>query len=114
MQKLEQQRDFDSIVKSNQSFLLFKHSLTCPISREAFREFHQFTSSYPKFSAYYLTVQENRPLSNYIADFFSIKHESPQIFYVQDGKVKWHMSHWNIRREEIEKAIQNSGVPLIK
>ncbi|WAA11740.1 bacillithiol system redox-active protein YtxJ [Fervidibacillus halotolerans] len=106
MEKLEQPRDFDSILQNNQSFLLFKHSLTCPISNNAFLEFQQFTESNPEFSAYYLAVQESRPLSNYIADYFSIKHETPQIFYIHNGEVKWHASHWNIRKEEIDRVLQ--------
>lgn len=51
---------------SNDSFLLFKHSLTCPISAEAKEEFEKFLddSSLP---AYMIHIQDNRDLSNQVA-----------------------------------------------
>ena len=35
---------------------------------------------------YYLVVQEERKLSDYIAEKTNVKHESPQAFYFIDGE----------------------------
>ncbi|MBU6080258.1 MULTISPECIES: bacillithiol system redox-active protein YtxJ [Allobacillus] len=90
---------------SNDSFLLFKHSLTCPISAEAKEEFEKFLddSSLP---AYMIHIQDNRDLSNQVADQFEIKHESPQFFYVKDGAVNYHNSHWHIKYDTLKEVVK--------
>ncbi len=88
--------DFNQIVTTTKEFLLVKHSLTCPISTTAFEEYEKFVQGNPAIPTYYLFVQDDRPLSNYITETFSIKHESPQAIWFKDGKVVWNASHWNI------------------
>ena len=78
------------------TFAFFKHRVTCPISGRAFEEFETFVKQYEDIPAYYLQVQESRPLSNYIAEQYGIKHESPQAIIFKNGKVKWHASHSQI------------------
>jgi bacillithiol system protein YtxJ len=97
--------EFDNLVRSNAKFLLIKHSLTCPISGNAFDEYEDFTKDID-FPTYYLYVQEARPLSNYIAETFAVKHESPQALLFESGKVKWHASHWDITKSSLKKAIE--------
>lgn len=105
LKQIFEDRELQSIVDKEHSCLLFKHSLTCPISKGAFEQFTAFLKEHNELNGYYLTVQESRPLSNYIAEYYAIKHESPQIFYISGGEVKWHTSHRNITKEAIEKAI---------
>ncbi|UOY90350.1 bacillithiol system redox-active protein YtxJ [Bacillus glycinifermentans] len=83
------------------TFVFFKHSTTCPISRRAFEEFKAFADGHEDIPAYYLTVQESRPLSNYIAEQYGIKHESPQAIVFENGKVKWHASHSQITAQAL-------------
>jgi bacillithiol system protein YtxJ len=104
-QKLETVEQFEPIVQEVKHFLLLKHSLTCPISRAAFEEYEKFVEDHPEVAAYYLYVQEARPLSNYIAETFSIKHESPQALLFANGSVKWHTSHWSITYDELKRQI---------
>lgn len=98
--------EFENIVSTNDHFLLIKHSLTCPISGNAFDEYENFTKEV-EFPTYYLYVQEARPLSNYVAETFAVKHESPQALLFQNGKVKWHVSHWDITKSSLKQAIEN-------
>lgn len=105
LSKLEQMEELQSLLAKEESYLLFKHSLTCPISQAAFEQFNQYLEENKEIKGYYLTVQESRPLSNYIEDHFSIKHESPQIFYLKNGSVKWHTSHQNITKDAIKKEV---------
>jgi bacillithiol system protein YtxJ len=86
--------------------LLFKHSTTCPISAKAHDEFQSFMKE-SDISAAIVHVIEDRPVSNHIAEKFEIKHESPQIFLVENGVVKWHTSHWKITQSSIKEALTN-------
>lgn len=92
--------EFDKIA-GQESFVVFKASTTCNISQDAFREFEAFMSNNPNINSYYLYVQEARPLSNYIADKYGIKHESPQVLYIKGGRVIWNESHWRITEESL-------------
>ncbi|AWI13181.1 bacillithiol system redox-active protein YtxJ [Caldibacillus thermoamylovorans] len=104
LKQIYEESEFKSILEKESSFLLFKHSLTCPISRGAFDQFTAYLEEHNEINGYYLTVQDSRPLSNFIANHFAIKHESPQIFYIKSGEVQWHTSHGEITKETIEKV----------
>jgi bacillithiol system protein YtxJ len=84
--------------------LIFKHSTTCPISAKANEEFLAFVQSSDTPAAI-VHVIEDRPVSNQIAEEFGIKHESPQIFLLEDGEVRWNTSHWKITRDAIKEAV---------
>lgn len=99
--------DFQSILDKGILFLMFKHSLTCPISKEAYTEYQAYIKENTDIPAYYLAVQESRALSNYIEDTFSVKHESPQILFFKNGEVVWHTSHWNITEKVIQEVVNN-------
>lgn len=99
--------DFQPILDKGEPFLMFKHSLTCPISSAAYTEYQAYIKENPDVPTYYLTVQESRPLSNYIADTFSVKHESPQLLFFKNGEVVWHTSHWNITEKAIREVVNN-------
>lgn len=93
--KLSSIDQFEQVLEENKYVFVLKHSETCPISANAIDQFNKFLYE-RDMDGYYLIVQDHRELSNYIADTFDVKHESPQAFYFVDGKVKWHDSHNNI------------------
>ena len=86
--------------------LLFKHSTTCPISARAFQQFKAFLETADQdLNCYLVKVIEDRPVSNQIAEVTGVKHESPQIFLIQDKKVLWNTSHSNISVESIDDVV---------
>ncbi|WP_019243902.1 MULTISPECIES: bacillithiol system redox-active protein YtxJ [Bacillus] len=87
-------------------FMLFKHSATCPISAEAFKEYQHFNDQHPEVPAIYLIVQEDQELSQFVAEKFHVKHQSPQMIIFKNGNVAWHESHWRITVESISKALE--------
>jgi bacillithiol system protein YtxJ len=97
---------FEEIKMNNAEFLLIKHSLTCPISTAAFEEYEDFVKENADVSTLYLYVQEERDLSNYIAEKHEIKHESPQALYFKNGEVVWNASHWKITNRSLTEAIK--------
>ncbi|MDQ0206165.1 bacillithiol system redox-active protein YtxJ [Alkalicoccobacillus murimartini] len=92
---------------SEKPVLLFKHSTSCPISADAYKQFQAFieTEKGQQLTTAFVKVIESRPVSNQIAEDLAVVHKSPQIFLLQNGEVKWTESHWNITQESIEKAL---------
>ncbi|WP_243291053.1 bacillithiol system redox-active protein YtxJ [Bacillus sp. FJAT-47783] len=99
--KIDTIQQFQHLLEEHESFVFFKNSMTCPISSQAFSEYDTFTNAYPELPSYYLNVQQSRELSNYIAETFNVKHESPQVLLFKNKEVKWHISHWNITKKTL-------------
>ncbi|MTH55644.1 bacillithiol system redox-active protein YtxJ [Bacillus mangrovi] len=102
-QQIKEIQEFEDLLKNEGSFYFLKHSLTCPISKEAFQQFSRFTED-ENVNAYFLHVQESRELSAYIAEKLETQHESPQAFLIKNGTVLWNASHWNITKDSLSKA----------
>ncbi|MEJ8543975.1 bacillithiol system redox-active protein YtxJ [Brevibacillus borstelensis] len=102
--QLHSLEELDRFVAETGKRLLFKHSTICPISTTAYEEFQAFLREQDVPSAVIL-VREDRPVSNAVAERFAITHESPQIFLLEDGQVKWHTSHWKITKAAIAEAV---------
>jgi len=98
--------ELDQFVAGEGKRLLFKHSTICPISTSAYEEFQSFLQE-QEVPAAVILVREDRPVSNEVADRFAIKHESPQIFLLDGGQVKWHTSHWKITKDAIVEALKS-------
>lgn len=81
--------------------VVFKHSNRCSISRWVWNDFQQ--SIFPEeVKIYLLNVIEQRPLSNQLAEHFQIRHESPQVLLIQNGKCIYHDSHQGIDPVKIQ------------
>src|SRR5215469_11107407 len=89
--------------------LLFKHSLTCPISVRAYREFKSYLATAdPRVSYNLITIQTARPVSSEAAARLKIEHESPQAILVRNGREIWNASHFSITASSIEEAIRSA------
>ncbi len=117
--KMENLKELTSIEDLNQMLddsakhpvLLFKHSLTCPISARAFRQLKSHLEE-PNHSVEYnlITVQNARAVSSEAETRLGIRHETPQAILILDGKPVWHTSHFSITAEAIEEAIRDQGL----
>jgi bacillithiol system protein YtxJ len=93
---------------SERPVLLFKHSLTCPISARAFNEFRSFLKQADSRVSYNLiTVQTARAVSNEVAARLKVAHESPQAILVRDGREVWNASHFAINESALAQAIRS-------
>ena len=108
MKRFNGVEDFDQAVQANGQLIILKHSSTCPISQAAYEEYESFASEQENLPVYYLIVQEDRPLSNHIAEKYSIKHESPQTLLFKNGEVVWHSSHWKITHSSLTEAVKKN------
>lgn len=83
--------------------ILFKHSLTCPISSAAYQEMQRLTHD-----VWLIVLQRSRDTSDEIERRTGIRHESPQVIIVRNGAAVWNASHWSITAKEVELAINKS------
>jgi bacillithiol system protein YtxJ len=86
--------------------LIFKHSTRCSISALAKMRIES-AWSFPldKVEPYLLDLIAYRPVSNYIAEHFSVHHESPQILLIRQGECVLDASHLDIQVAEIEEVV---------
>src|ERR1043165_3289516 len=81
--------------------IIFKHSNTCGISARVYREVSQVTRPVG-----IVVVQQARHVSDEIARRFGIQHETPQAFVVRGEKVLWSASHYGVKAQAIEEALE--------
>ena len=83
--------------------VLFKHSLTCPISSAAYQEMQRLTREVS------LVVMQHSPdTSVEIGRRTGVRHESPQVIIIRNGTAVWDASHWSITADAVERAVQEN------
>ena len=99
--------DLTSLTEASQDgpVLLFKHSLTCPISARAQEQFVQVGGA-PRYA---LAVQYARDVSDAVAERFSTAHASPQLLVIDKGEVTGELTHEQVRLEAVEKMLGGPG-----
>ncbi|MFL9832790.1 bacillithiol system redox-active protein YtxJ [Chryseobacterium terrae] len=77
---------------------IFKHSTSCFISKTVLKNFEKEieNSDGQNVSFYFLDLLAFRPISNKIAEDFQIRHESPQLIVIENGKAINNASHQDI------------------
>lgn len=92
---------------TNQPVVLLKHSTTCPISGNAWKEFQNTLTDLDEkgVKTAFVKVIESRPVSLHIAEEIGITHQSPQLILIKDKQATWNTSHWDITRDAILKHI---------
>lgn len=105
MKELQTSSDWKNVLEQSKETPLFvlKHSTACPVSTAAYREFDELVTDIPK---YFLKIQHHRPISAEIESNLGIRHESPQLFLLKDGKVLWQATHRAITKSKINKALE--------
>src|ERR1041384_5987554 len=89
--------------------LLFKHSLTCPISTSALNQLESHLSKADTEARYRLIrIQKAYDVSNEVASRLRVVHESPQAILVRDGREVWNASHYDITASSLEEAISST------
>lgn len=108
LHELRSVEDLDRVLEESNGrpAMVFKHSLTCPISSRAFREFQAFIArGVPGVSLHLITVQTSREVSNEAAERLKVPHQSPQAILVVGGREIWNASHFEITAAALESVI---------
>lgn len=107
--QLNSDHQLDELIRAsdNQPQVIFKHSTRCNISTMAKSRLER--AGLPgHVPFYYLDLLSHRPISNKIAELFSVEHESPQVLVIKSGKCIYAESHSGIHMDEIlQKASMN-------
>jgi len=101
---LNSPEDLDALIeKSDKLVVIFKHSTRCAISSMALNSFEsEFTISEDKV---YLGFIDLGDVSNDCAEKTGIRHESPQLIILDNGKVVHHSSHGAIQFNQLAKLL---------
>ena len=83
--------------------ILFKHSLTCPISAFAYRQMKQMGAEVAL-----VVVQQARDVSRAVETVTGIRHESPQAIILRNGRPAWSASHYEITTVAVTQAAREN------
>jgi bacillithiol system protein YtxJ len=83
--------------------ILFKHSLTCPISSAAYSQMQNFDGEVAL-----VEVQTAREVSQEIARRTGLRHESPQVIVLRNGQAIWDASHFRITADAVSRAVRDA------
>ena len=87
--------------------LLFKHSATCGTSAQAHDELVAHLSEGQHTTQHAIvTVQTHRDVSDAVATRLNVRHETPQVLLIQEGRVVWEASHFRVTADTIKDAIE--------
>ena len=92
----------EELFKSDQSYILFKHSYRCSVSSMAQNRLLIGLDTLEQ-PVYLVDVIGQRTLSHYIASLTGIQHESPQVLVMKGQSVVHHASHFGIEADSILK-----------
>lgn len=99
---LADQQALDELVTLSYSkpVILFKHSMTCPISSNAYEQMSLINNEVSL-----VVVQRSRDISREIETRTGVTHESPQAIILRNGQAVWNASHWRVTKEAVEQAL---------
>jgi bacillithiol system protein YtxJ len=102
--KIQSEEDLAAAIEKSHTgrIAIFKHSTSCFISKTVLRNFEkEVEATNPKADLYYLDLLAHRPISNKIAEEFGIRHESPQLIVIENGKAVKNASHQDISTSQL-------------
>ena len=100
--KIDDRATLDNLISDSrrQTVLVFKHSNACPISARAYREMEKLEGK-----VNLLEIQAVPELSREVANLTGVRHESPQVILLRDGKAVWNASHFDVNAASVSKAL---------
>lgn len=103
--RITEMSSFEELVErsKDQPVVLFKHSLTCPISAAAYNQMSKFAGEIAL-----IEVQRARELSSVIEERLGIVHQSPQVIVLRNGQVVWNASHFEITADAVTGAVREA------
>ena len=89
--------------------LILKHSQSCAVSFFAKQNLDSVPlEEWPEMDRSMVEVVRFRPISQYIAQKTSLRHESPQVLVIANGEVIFHASHSEVNKVNIQQAYKKA------
>lgn len=82
--------------------IVFKHSTSCGISTRAYREMEKVEAEINL-----LVVQSAREISREFSHLTGVRHETPQVIVLRDGKAVWNASHFDVQATAVTEALES-------
>lgn len=101
---LDNEKDLKKIIEEShhKKVVIFKHSTRCFISKTVLKSFEkEVLRENPEADFYYLDLLKFRNISNALTEQFGLRHESPQLLVIQNGKLINNGSHQAISTQLI-------------
>mgnify|MGYP006001255665 FL=1 len=96
--------DINAVIKSsfNRLQIVYKHSPSCGVSYFALRNLNDpELLENPSIDFHLIDVISERSVSKNFAEKVNVRHESPQIFVLNQGEVIWHDSHNSVSAKNV-------------
>lgn len=106
--QLEREEQVEEIKEVSRAtpVLIFKHSVTCGISRMVLRNFEKAYDVDKKYMVpYFVDIKQNRKISDLIASHFGVRHESPQIIVIKKEECVYDASHGGITAADVKETL---------
>ena len=102
--KIDNRETLDKLITDSKTkpIIIFKHSTACGISSAAYREMEKLEGQ-----VNLLEVQSARDVSRELANITGIRHETPQVIVLRDGKAVWNASHFDVKAGAVLKALES-------
>ncbi|MFN8064007.1 MAG: bacillithiol system redox-active protein YtxJ [Vicinamibacterales bacterium] len=106
---LETQEQFDALLGDSvtRPVVIFKHSPACGTSGMAYDDLMDLFADANAPEIHLLNVLAHRSLSQAIATRLGVRHESPQVLVLKDGRAAWHGSHFRVTADALRKAVKD-------
>ena len=103
--RIDDQATLDNLLtdSTKKPIIVFKHSNACSISARAYREMEKVDG------VNILEVQSARAVSNEFATLTGVRHETPQVVILRDGKAVWDASHFDVVAADVMKAVESNS-----
>ena len=105
--RIQSEEDIKQLIEKSheERILIFKHSTRCSISSMALNRLERSWKDQETegLAPYFLDLIAHRSVSNYIADQFGIRHESPQVLVIEKGTCIYDNSHMGISYKDVKK-----------
>jgi bacillithiol system protein YtxJ len=107
---LETVNDFDRLLERSHEApaVLFLHDQWCPISANAYREMTALEQGAIEKTVL-IDVTRAKDLTRAIEERTGVRHESPQVLVLRDGKAAWNASHFAITARAVSGAVAESA-----
>ena len=112
--------EWESFYASNNSKdkIIFKFSPICPISFMAEKKFDSWVKNLnnaKELEVAKVDVINSRSLSQLIEKQTNIRHESPQVIWLdKKGKVKWDANHYSITKGALDEQLTGEKVSFLR
>ena len=102
--RIDDQAALENLITDSKSkpVVVFKHSNACSISSRAYREMEKLDGQ-----VNILEVQSAREVSREFANLTGVRHETPQVIVLRDGKAVWNASHFDVKADDVARALES-------